>query len=247
MTPRRPPVPLHLRLRSALLREDVRAACVVFLVLAGQTAWIYHGHPSAPLRPAIETRLDASLWAWTGELHRYVFALVTWLCVPMWVARRLLRLGWRDVGFTLGDWRAGLRILLPLLVIVPPLLWIGTQDAALVAEYPKGGRAVGDSVARFVLWELTYVLYYVAWEGANRGLLFLGIARTWGPIGAAALSMFPVVLLHIGKPEGETFGALLTAPAFAWYAWRTRSILWPLLIHWYTGAMTDLLCLIRKG
>jgi len=40
-------------------------------------------------------------------------------------------------------------------------------------------------------------------------------------------------MAHIGKPEIETLSTIFGGFAFGWVAWRTRSFLYPFLIHWF--------------
>ena len=50
------------------------------------------------------------------------------------------------------------------------------------AEYPLAGIA-GRSLRLFLLWELCYLTYYVAWEFFFRGFWQIGLLRHLGVIG----------------------------------------------------------------
>jgi len=75
------------------------------------------------------------------------------------------------------------------------------------------------------------------WEFFFRGWLLFGYARRFGPE-AIWLQAVPFALAHIGKPEVETLSTIFGGFAFGWVAWRTRSFLYPLLIHWFVASFT---------
>jgi uncharacterized protein len=51
-------------------------------------------------------------------------------------------------------------------------------------------------------------------------------------------------LMHIGKPAGEIYGAILGGVVFGLVALRSRSLLYVILIHWVLGVALDLfICL----
>jgi membrane protease YdiL (CAAX protease family) len=54
------------------------------------------------------------------------------------------------------------------------------------------------------------------------------------------LQAVPFVIAHIGKPEVETLSTIFGGFAFGWVAWRTRSFVYPFLIHWYIATFTIL-------
>lgn len=43
------------------------------------------------------------------------------------------------------------------------------------------------------------------------------------------------VLLHIGKPEGETWSTIPAGIFMGILAFRSGSVFWPILFHWYAG------------
>ena len=41
----------------------------------------------------------------------------------------------------------------------------------------------------------------------------------------------------LGKPEIETLSTIFGGFAFGWIAWRTRSVVWPALVHLYIATL----------
>lgn len=74
-----------------------------------------------------------------------------------------------------------------------------------------------------------------SWEFLFRGWLLFGFARKFGPE-AIWLQAVPFALAHIGKPEIETLTTIFGGFIFGWVAWRTKSFVYPLLLHWFVGS-----------
>ncbi len=54
------------------------------------------------------------------------------------------------------------------------------------------------------------------------------------------LQAVPFALAHIGKPSIETFSTIFGGFAFGWLAYRTRSFVYPFLLHWFVGTFAIL-------
>jgi len=61
-----------------------------------------------------------------------------------------------------------------------------------------------------------------------------------GPI-AIILQAVPFTIAHIGKPELETISCIFGGPLLGYVAWRTRSFLYPFMIHWFLTTITVLI------
>ncbi|MDY0000579.1 MAG: CPBP family intramembrane glutamic endopeptidase [Polyangia bacterium] len=175
---------------------------------------------------------------WYRHLYQFLSALLLLGVVPAILSRTLLGRTLRSQGVQLGDWRFGCRFLVVAVLILTPLLYFGSFDPELQREYPLT-RLAGCAPDLFVLWELSYLTYYVAWEYFFRGFNLFLIEERWGSGAALLYQIIPSTLLHIGKPQSETMAAILGGLLFGALALRTRSMLYPLLLHWYVGICTD--------
>lgn len=219
--------------------------------LALMIVYLVQGHPSfftAHLAPALlpgAPPAEVELWS---TVYQWVCAFVLFLVVPALLLKLVARERLRALGLGLGDWRAGLWVAGAGLVLIalPGGLSAGWMPA-FVEEYPLAGLAAADG-GRFVLYELAYgLLYYVAWESFFRGFLQLGLRAHIGDVGAILVQTTASTLLHIGKPPGEIWAALLAGFVFGAAVLRTRSV-WPLVIvHWGLGVATDLSCAHAAG
>lgn len=178
-----------------------------------------------------------------GGVYQCAAAFMLLLTPGMLLARFGLGLRLSALGFGLGDWRWGLKISLPAIVVMVPLI-IFTQGehTGLCTVYPLSPFA-GESRVMFLAWAGCYLVYYVAWEGCFRGVMQLGLQERMGLIQAMLLQTAVTTLLHAANPELETFAALLAGPVLGYVAVRSRSILYVLAIHFAAGVATDLSCI----
>jgi membrane protease YdiL (CAAX protease family) len=130
---------------------------------------------------------------------------------------------------------------IPLLVL--PVAWLGSRMPEVRAEYPML-RSLAEHPDWVLPYEAGYVLlYYVAWEFFFRGWLLFTVEAAYGGVLAVVVQTLASCLLHLGKPEGETFGAIPFGLVTGYVALRTRSI-WPtFLVHASLGVATDLFAL----
>ena len=150
--------------------------------------------------------------------------------IPMFFILFVFREKPVEYGFSLGDWKAGIVLTLGGIVLIAPLLWfVGHGDQSMREYY-------NSQVAGL---PLNTLLDLFGWEFIFRGWLLFGYGKKFGPE-ALWLQAVPFALAHIGKPELETFSTIFGGFAFGWVAWRTRSFIYPLLIHWFVSSFTIL-------
>ena len=69
------------------------------------------------------------------------------------------------------------------------------------------------------------------------------LARYLGPGPAIWLQAVPFAFMHLNKPEVETLSTIFGGAGFGFIAWRTRSFLYPFLIHWFIASFTMLIAI----
>lgn len=156
--------------------------------------------------------------------------LILYLVIPLVIILLVFREHPRLYGLTVGDWRAGVLLTLCAAVLITPVLWLIARGGAMQSYY----EAQLDGLPWSTLLEL------VGWEFFFRGFILFAYARKFGPE-ALWLQAVPFALAHIGKPAIETLSTIFGGFAFGWLAYRTRSFLYPFLLHWYISTMTILL------
>ena len=138
----------------------------------------------------------------------------------------------RSYGFRLGDWKAGIWWALgSTLVALPVLYWVA-RTPAMVSYYDRASRSALEVL-------LVSGLDLLGWEFFFRGFLLFLMARLVGA-NAILLQAVPFALAHLGKPQLETLTTLFGGAYFGWIAWRSRSFLYPFLLHWWINAFVYL-------
>lgn len=137
----------------------------------------------------------------------------------------------RDYGFTFGDWKAGLALTGIVIAIGAPILWLVSSNNAAMQDYYSGQLNLGLPVVSF--------LDLIGWEFFFRGWILFGYMRAFGD-NALWLQAVPFALAHMGKPEVETLSTIFGGFLFGLVAWRTRSFIYPFLIHWFVMMFTVL-------
>ncbi len=154
---------------------------------------------------------------------------ILYLVIPLLFILIIFRENPRDYGFTLGDWKAGAVITLIAIVLIAPILWLVARGGTMQTYYRP--QLVG------LPWNTFLDLF--GWEFLFRGWILFGYARRFGPE-ALWLQAVPFALAHLSKPEVETLSTIFGGFAFGWVAYRTKSFLYPFLIHWFVGSFTVL-------
>ncbi len=150
---------------------------------------------------------------------------VLFLVVPLVVVIAAFRDRPSHYGVAVGDWRAGLALMLVGCAVMTPLvLWFATLPDVR-AYYAQSGGSLSGVV-------LTNAIDLTAAEFLFRGFLTFTLLRAMGPVGVLVATM-PFIFVHLGKPELELFSTLAGGLIYGWLAWRTRSILWGTIGHVY--------------
>jgi len=158
--------------------------------------------------------------------YKYIDRVILYLIIPLVIILLIFRENPREYGLTLGDWKTGLILTFAGILLMAPVIWyLGKGDPSM-SDYYKP-FAVGLPWRTF--------LDLIGWEFFFRGWILFGYARKFGAE-ALWLQAVPFALAHIGKPEIETLTTIFGGFAFGWVAWRTRSFLYPFLIHWFISS-----------
>ncbi len=173
----------------------------------------------------------------TKAYDRFVFYFV----LPLVIILFLFRERPAAYGFRLGRWRTGLAWTLVGCAVMGLLLLYVAQTPAMQAFY--------EERAPDTLWRLFFLtgVDLIGWEFMWRGVLLFAFARAFGPGPAIFLQAVPFAFMHLGKPELEALSTIFGGAAFGWVAWRSRSFLYPFLIHWFIASFTMLVATGRIG
>jgi len=155
--------------------------------------------------------------------HEYWDRVLLYLVVPLLVILILFRENPKEYGLSFGDWKLGLTYTaLGILLMAPIIYYLGSDDVSMKEYY--------QPYLNGLPW--TTFLDLIGWEFLFRGWILFAYVRKFGQE-ALWLQAVPFAVAHITKPEIETLSTIFGGFAFGWVAWRTKSFVWPFLIHWF--------------
>lgn len=205
--------------------------------------WFYRKYLARHIDPLLT---DERVRRLAPELYQNLAAYTLLFVVPQLLNVAVNRQWPSAVRSGFGRWWIGL----PLTAIGMPLVYAiaraGAKDAAIQEEYPLPPSAAADA-GDFVLWEISEGLYYTAWESFFRGFLEAPMEEAYGKDAAVWFQTALSTVAHLGKPAAETFGAIPGGIAFSWLARTTRSWIYPMLLHWELGILTDYFAARESG
>jgi membrane protease YdiL (CAAX protease family) len=182
-----------------------------------------------------------------GDAVMFMFSslFILFGLIPGLVVTTLFRERMEDYGLQLGDWRWGGRAVF---ILFPPIALLMLLPAAYTEEmrafYPFDKSALHSWSAFLRLETSRALLFYPAWEFFFRGFMLFGLRRIVGGWNAVGIQTISSCLWHIGMPTGEILAAIPGGVLFGMMALRTRSIVWPLLLHVLVGIGLDLFIVI---
>jgi membrane protease YdiL (CAAX protease family) len=166
--------------------------------------------------------------------NQYYDRVILYLVIPLIIIILLFHENPKEYGFALGDWKLGITFTLSGIILMTPIIYYLARGDAETQKY-YGSSVIG------LPW--TTFLNLIGWEFFFRGWMLFGYARKFGH-DALWLQAVPFALAHISKPEIETLSTIFGGFAFGWIAWRTKSFIYPFLIHWY---ISTLIILVAAG
>jgi len=167
---------------------------------------------------------------YTFTAYKYWDRLLLYFVIPLLLILILFREDPREYGLSFGDWKLGLiYTALGILVMTPVIYYLGSGNAVMKAYYARSLSGLPWST----------FIDLIGWEFFFRGWILFVYVRKFGH-DALWLQAVPFALAHIGKPDVETLSTIFGGFAFGWVAYRTKSFVWPFVIHWFIATLVIL-------
>jgi membrane protease YdiL (CAAX protease family) len=148
--------------------------------------------------------------------------LTYYVILPVLTILIILRKNPLDFGFRIGNIQLWSFYVAVTVVIGLPLLYLSSYFSSVGQYY-----SLRFSSYQFLVQTVPLLF---AWEYLLRGFLLFGLKEKFKEA-SILIQMVPFVLMHLGKPEMETFSCIFTGLWFGYIAYRGKSF-WPaFLIH----------------
>jgi membrane protease YdiL (CAAX protease family) len=225
-------------LAAALTGDQFKPTVILFTAPLLMLTWKFFGSTEfylQQLAPLLGPHDESTAWA---AFYHFGSCFVLFAVIPALTVKFVFRERLADYGVRIGN-----RVLLvrSLLIIVPGIVlvaYLASKSPAMLKEYPIN-RSAGATPSMFGLHACTYALFYLGWEFYFRGFVQYGLRDKLGTANALGVQVIASTLLHIGKPWGETFGAIAGGILWGILAFRTRSLLSGLVQHFLLGLLLD--------
>lgn len=223
-------------LLSPLWSADRKTWVIWGVAMVVVTLSLYEGHEQFFVKHFGGQYPDGPLLNWYKYIWKHASSLILYFMIPVLAVKVLLKERLSDYGLQLGDWRFGLKATLISFIVVIGPMYISSKNPEFRAYYPLTTLAT-ESAGLFALWGLTYLPHYIGWEFLFRGFLGMGLREKIGAVQAIMVQVAFTTLLHIGKPEGETWSTIFGGIYLGLLTYRTGSVFWAILFHFFLGMM----------
>lgn len=175
----------------------------------------------------------------TSALYVFFASFMLFGIVPLLVIRFIFKEPLSSYGLQMGDGTFGWKAV----AILSPLFVLSAYPSSFMpeflAEYPLYPGA-GATTGAFITHVFSYLFFYIGWEIYFRGFMQFGLRSTFGDWNSILIQVMASCLVHIGKPAAETYSSILGGLVWGILAFRSRSIVYGLVIHWLLGVALDL-------
>jgi membrane protease YdiL (CAAX protease family) len=182
---------------------------------------------------------------WTGAIYSFFTGLVLFGLVPILIIKFVFHEPLSKYGVQIGDWKFGWLAAAVMAPVMIALTYPSANNPQFLAQYPLFNGA-GASAGIFAGYSILYLTYYLGYEMLMRGFIQFGLREQLGDWNAILVQTAISTLFHIGKPDGEIFSAMLGGLIWGIVVFRSRSLLYVLVVHWLLGVLLDFfICFAR--
>jgi uncharacterized protein len=223
----------------ALQKSDIKPA----VILIGSAVLLTLHRYAGSIEFAERTITEIS--SFYSSLFMFVNAFILMGIIPVLIIKFVFKDSLSNYGISAGNPKAGLIYIVILYPLITLLLLIPSAGTAEMINFYPLDRNAGSSTFSFLRFEvIRLLLFYTAWEFFFRGFMLSGIQKYYGSWSAIFIQTIPSCLWHIGMPSGEISASIPGGILFGIMAVQTRSIIYPLILHFLIGLTLDLLIII---
>jgi membrane protease YdiL (CAAX protease family) len=218
--------------------ENKKPTIILLLAPILITTWKYYGTKAFYLSHLTSYFVWLNNPDWTGAVYSFITGLILFGFIPALIIKLIFKENLSSYGIQIGDWKFGLLSVAVMAPVMIALTYPSAKDPQFLAEYPLF-KGAGESGLTFLQHALLYLSYYIGYEMLMRGFIQFGIRSAFGDWQAILVQTTISCLFHIGKPDGEIYSSILGGLIWGIVAFRSRSLLYILIVHWLLGISLD--------
>lgn len=229
----------------------VAALCLVFTEYLGSLSYLFkllegiYAPWGNQLKHWLQMQANPD---WVKTVFWASITIVFFLLIPLTYIKWGLKKPLQDFGWQWRASRQDVLLYVACLVAMLPLVFLVSSSPAFINKYPFYQPKTNEPnwLQYFVIWELIYLLQFVAVEFFFRGFMLHGIKKQLG-VYSIWVAMLPYCMIHFGKPLPETLGAIVAGLILATFSLKNNSIWLGVMLHYGVAITMDLLALWHKG
>ncbi|WP_310379746.1 CPBP family intramembrane glutamic endopeptidase [Flavobacterium sp.] len=236
---------------------DIKVILILIYTAVGLTVVKYFGSPACFLSAITQNSSDFQKGFYTyffsstmGNFHRLLWWISTIVIIYLVIPIGIIRLGFkekvREYGFCFANVKNDYPLYLTMLIIMIPIVFIASSTKGFQAIYPIFKPEKNHLFPLFFLWQMAYLVQFIAVEFFFRGFMIHGIKNRFGAY-AVFVSTIPYCMIHFGKTFEETIAAIIAGIILGTLSLKSRSIFLGVIIHYSVAITMDLFSLWRKG
>jgi membrane protease YdiL (CAAX protease family) len=164
------------------------------------------------------------------EWLRYLIFLTAF---PVLTAIIILRKNPIGLGLRAGDYKLWIKHVAAACILCAIVIYAGSRLPAVQRYYAQ-------SEVNVPVYLIERIIIIFSIEFVFRGFLLFGLKERFKE-GAILVQMIPFAILHIGRPEIEAIGCIISGTYLGYLAFRTNS-LWPaFLIHLFANVINKIM------
>lgn len=224
---------------SGLFSGDKKKPTLILLLTPFiLTTWKYFGTQAFYLKHLAPSWVLFNDPQRTAELYTFFCAFMLLGVLPLAVIRFVFREKLSSYGLQIGDWRFGLKAFLVLAPVFVMASYFSSDGPGFRAEYPLF-KGASTAPSMFLSHAFSYLFFYIGWETYFRGFMQFGLRRSLGDWQSILVQTAVSCMIHIGKPAGEIYGSIIGGLVWGIVAFRARSLVCIILLHWLLGVSLD--------
>ncbi len=236
---------------------DKKVIFILIYTAIGLSVVRYFGIPSFYLNSLTDHSSDFQKWYYTyffsssnGKFHSLIWWISTIVIIYLAIPIVIIRCGFKEqisnYGFSFNNVKKDYLLYLILLIVMIPIVFIASNSIGFQAVYPIFKPEKNQLFPLFFLWQIAYLVQFIAVEFFFRGFILHGIKNRFG-FYSLFVMIIPYCVVHFGKTFEETIAAIIAGVILGTLSLKSKSIFLGVCIHYTIAITMDLFAMWREG